>query len=243
LKPITTITGFRINLGIAAVVLFGLVMVIAVLAWSSTRFTRISVCVTCHEIFVDHAEYKPAGGLSESVEDFKPSAEFDPGYFNVTVGCAECHAYPFEEYKESAHFENKRGVRAGCVGCHNPHTVVDVLAWKFFYVNKGTFGESPFHAISNSLRDIPAWEELRITLAGKVREQMVAEESAKCKACHKPAGQWFQKIESHQNTDKTCVICHHNLPSLISVRRCWDRGESVWGGVNTTAGSAERRGP
>jgi len=189
-----------------------LVVVIAVLGWSHDRFNRISICTSCHEIFVDISQYEPVGALSESIEDFRPIKAVDPGSFNVTVGCAECHAYPFEEYRESAHFDNDREVRPGCLGCHNPHSVREILTWKFFYVNEGTIGESPFHSISNSLRDIPAWENLRVDLANKVRKQMMAENSAKCKVCHKPQSKWFAKIKRHQEMgEKTCIQCHYNL--------------------------------
>ncbi|MDP6674028.1 MAG: NapC/NirT family cytochrome c, partial [Gammaproteobacteria bacterium] len=97
------------------------------------------------------------------------------------------------------------------VGCHNPHSVKQFFIWKFFYINKGTIGESPFHAISNSLRDVPEWEDLRPELANSVREQMLAEESAKCKVCLKPESEWFNKIKRHQKTEKTCIRCHYNL--------------------------------
>ncbi|MCP4702487.1 MAG: hypothetical protein GY862_37355 [Gammaproteobacteria bacterium] len=190
---------------------FGLVILITFLSWGNSRFTRISACVTCHEIFVDYDEYKPTDKLSESVEDYKPSELFEPGWFEVTVGCAECHAYPYEEYRESPHYYNERGVKPGCVGCHNPHSGRELLMWKFLYVNKGGLGESPFHTVSSSLRDIEEWEELRIKLAKKARHQMVEEDSVKCKNCHKPKSQWFNKIEQHQKMQKTCVQCHYNI--------------------------------
>jgi len=197
-----TKSGF-ILIGIAV---FGLGLVIAIVGWSSTRFTRTDVCITCHEMFVDYDEYKQTAPLSESVEDYKPTQKYDPGFFNVTVGCADCHAYPYEEYKESPHYDNQRGVKAGCVGCHSPHSVREILAWKFFYINY-----SPFHAISNGLRDIPEWEKLRVKLATRVRKQMMEEDSEKCKVCHKTEGKWFVKIKQHQITKKTCIQCHYNL--------------------------------
>lgn len=185
---------------------------LTVLGWSHSRFTRISICLSCHEIFVDYAEYAPTEELSESVEDYKPIEPFDPGHFNVTVGCAECHAYPYEEYRESPHYYNDQDIRPGCVGCHEPHSVREVLAWKFFYVNQGTVGESPFHAISNSLRDVPAWEALRIDLAHKVRADMIENDSKKCKTCHKTESEWFGNIKRHKEMgDKTCIQCHYNL--------------------------------
>ena len=196
---------------LTAVAVFGVLFVVGLLSWSHSRFTRPNVCITCHEVFVDHEEYEQTSLLSESIEDYKPTEEIDTGHFNMTVGCAECHAYPYEEYRESPHYENERGVRAGCLGCHNPHSVMDFLVWKFFYINRGTIGESPFHAISSGLRDVPEWEDLRIPLAMRVRQQMIEDDSAKCKVCHKPESKWFNKIERHQKTEKTCVECHYNL--------------------------------
>lgn len=197
---------------IAMILVLGVVVVIVTgLGWSSHRFNRISLCTSCHEIFVKYDEYKPIGEPSKSKEDFNPIKEPEPGLFKVTVGCAECHAYPYEEYKKSPHFDNEKGVKPGCVGCHSTHTVYQFLNWKFFYMNKGGYGESPFHEISSGLRDIPEWEKLRVELAKRVRIEMLAENSAKCKNCHKPDGNWFKKLEPHKETQKTCVECHHNI--------------------------------
>ena len=196
---------------ITAVALFGVLFAVGILSWSHSRFTRPNVCITCHEVFVDYEEYKQTSQLSESIEDFRPTKAIDTGHFNLTVGCAECHAYPYEEYRESPHYDNEQDVKAGCLGCHNPHSVRQFLVWKFFYINKGTIGESPFHAISNSLRDVPEWEDLRVTLATRVRQQMIEEDSVKCKVCHKTESKWFNKIERHDKTEKTCIQCHYNL--------------------------------
>lgn len=196
---------------LTAIAVFGVLFTVGLLSWSHSRFTRPNVCITCHEVFVDYDEYKQTSVLSESIEDYKPTKTRDTGHFEMTVGCAECHAYPYEEYRESPHYDNERGVRAGCLGCHDPHSVRQFLVWKFLYINKGTIGESPFHAISSGLRDVPEWEDLRVPLAMKVRQQMMEEDSAKCKVCHKNESQWFNAIESHQKTEKTCIQCHYNL--------------------------------
>jgi len=198
-----------------------LVLLFSGLSCTSDRFTRISACTICHEIFVDFDEYKPMGTASEEVEDYKPKEVFEPGAFDVTVGCAECHAYPYKEYRESAHYDNERDVRPGCVGCHAPHSVRQILNWKFIYLNQGVIGESPFHAVSNSLRDVEMWEnELRPKMAAKVRQIMVEEKSAKCKVCHKPASEWWQEIGQHQSAfekanknagEVNCIYCHYNL--------------------------------
>ncbi|MBQ75781.1 MAG: hypothetical protein CMQ20_12275 [Gammaproteobacteria bacterium] len=201
--------------GAGGVFVLLVIFMIMVLFWSDTRFTRISGCTVCHEIFVNEKEYAPLGDLSTSIEDFNPTREFDPGHFNVTIGCGECHAYPYNEYLDSPHYDSDFGVRPGCVGCHNPHSLAQVVKWKFFYVNRGGVGESPFHAISNSMRDIPAWEELRVELAKNVRETMIEEKSEKCTVCHKTESEWFNDIKQHKSmqksSEKTCIHCHYNL--------------------------------
>ncbi len=192
-----------------------IILMVVVLSWSSTRFTRISGCTVCHEIFVNEKEYAPHGELSSSIEDYNPTKDFEPGLFNVTVGCGECHAYPYNEYRDSPHYDNDLGVRPGCVGCHNSHSIWQVISWKFFYINKGSMGESPFHAISNSIRDVPTWEILRVELAKKVRNTMVEENSKKCQVCHKTESEWFNDIKQHKTMlekgEKSCIHCHYNL--------------------------------
>ncbi len=206
----TTTKGVLIIIG--AIVL---VLLFSGLSCTSDRFTRISACTICHEVFVDFDEYRPMGTASEDIEDYKPKEVFEPGAFDVTAGCAECHAYPYEEYRESAHYDNELEVRPGCVGCHDPHSVREILHWKFIYLNKGVIGESPFHAVSSSLRDIEMWEnELRPKQAAKVRQQMVENKSEKCLTCHKTESVWWQDIGQHKTMEEqglSCINCHYNL--------------------------------
>jgi len=195
-----------------------LIVLLAMVSCASSRFTRPSACKVCHQVYVEPEEYMPMGGPSESIEDYRPSKPFEPAAFDMSVGCAECHAYPFNEYKESAHYDNDLGVRPGCVGCHHPHTLGQFLGFKFLYFNNGRYGKTPFDAISNSLRDIPEWEELRIKLAARVRDQMVAERSEKCMNCHKIDSEWWNDIDRHkaarpqiEKGERSCIHCHYNL--------------------------------
>jgi len=192
-----------------------LIVIFSGLSCTSDRFTRISACTVCHQIFVEAEEYAPLGDVSLDLEDYKPTEKFEPSMFDVSVGCAECHAYPYEEYKESPHYDNELDVRPGCVGCHDTHSVREILHWKFLYRNHGVVGESPFHAISRTLRDIPEWEEeLRPKLAARVRDKMVEDKSEKCQVCHKTESEWWQDIGSHKTMKekgKSCIHCHYNL--------------------------------
>jgi nitrate/TMAO reductase-like tetraheme cytochrome c subunit len=203
------------KVGILAII--GVALVIFLLAgtsWSNQRFKDISACLICHELFEDFEEYAPFGEKTAEIEDYRPTKELDFGSFDVTVGCGECHMYPYEEYRESAHYENELEVRPGCVGCHEPHSIFQLARWKFLFVNNGSYGKTPFDTISNSLRDVPEWEELRIVLAERVRHKMVDDDSAKCKNCHKPDAEWWKEIGQHKTMKEkgqTCIHCHYNL--------------------------------
>jgi len=201
---------------IASVVI--LVFLVAGISCSSSRFTKPSACTVCHQVFLNPDEYMPMGEVSKSIEDLKPSVLFKPKPFDMSVGCGECHAYPFEEYKDSPHYDNDLDVRPGCVGCHEPHGLGEFLHFKFLYLNDGQIGKSPFDAVSSSLLDIPEWEELRIVQAASVREKMVANRSKKCMVCHKIDSEAWSEIKRHKaaraqidNGEKSCIHCHYNL--------------------------------
>lgn len=203
------------KVGILAIVGVALIIfLIAGTSWSDQRFKKISACLICHELFEDVEEYNPMGELSDNIEDYRPAKELDFSSFDVTVGCGECHMYPYEEYRESAHYENDLEVRPGCVGCHEPHSIRQLANWKFLFINNGAYGKTPFDAMSNSLRDVPEWEGLREEWAARVREKMVQDQSVRCQNCHKPESTWWQDIGQHKTMvekGKTCIHCHYNL--------------------------------
>ncbi|MBI5286758.1 MAG: NapC/NirT family cytochrome c [Deltaproteobacteria bacterium] len=195
-----------------AVVLF----VIAGTGWSYYRLSDIKLCTVCHEISVQNEDYQPVIPEGEFPKGSLVSnpGKSRPGLFKVNIGCADCHMYPYEEYKKSAHYKNEKGMKPGCVGCHEPHSAWQITRWKFLYVNKGGYGESPFHAISNSIRDLPEWEGLRKEWAKRVREEMFKEKDFRCNKCHNPSGDWFPKKKAHKKAiekNKTCIECHYNL--------------------------------
>ena len=195
-----------------------LIFLAAGVSCSSSRFTKPSACTVCHQVFVEPAEYMPMGEISESLEDLNPSVLFSPKAFDMSVGCGECHAYPFEEYKDSPHYDNDMGVRPGCVGCHEPHGLWEFLHFKFLYLNDGRIGKSPFDSVSSSLVDISEWEKLRIKQAATVRKKMIAERSRKCMVCHKIDAEIWNEIKRHKAAreqidkgEKSCIHCHYNL--------------------------------
>jgi len=180
----------------------------------NARTNGIGICLVCHELFVPYDEYK--------------GADYNRTNYGVGVGCAECHMYPYEEFKKSPHYANANGIRPSCTACHEPHTFTQIVRWKFLYINKGGYGESPFHKLLDSLRDKPEWEETRTRLAKGVREGFLKNNSQKCWDCH---GARFdarlKNIKAHKRAiDKkkpapagskqgverlNCIECHYNL--------------------------------
>lgn len=206
MKSLKDKKGLIIISGIAVVILL-----IAFTGWTKWRFTDITLCLTCHELFVTNEDYQPV----RENKYIKPKV----GLFKVGVGCAECHMYPYEEYKKSAHFDNEKGIKPGCVGCHEPHNFVQILRWKFLYANTGGYGDTPFHILSNSLRDLPEWEGIRKELAEVVREGMVKENSFRCKECHNP-----EITDSKLRQDKLLKVKQHNKEI--------EKGATDWNGLN-----------
>mgnify|MGYP001571447582 CR=1 FL=1 len=185
--------------GIISLVIFG------GLHYTNVRTNDIAICTVCHELFVPYDAYK--------------GADYNRTNYGVGVGCAECHMYPYEEFKKSPHYANATGIRPSCTACHEPHTFTQIVRYKFLYINKGGYGESPFHAISDSIRDKPEWEELRPRLAKKVREDMLKTNSQQCWDCHgvrydarlKNLKQHKKAVEKKKVERLNCIECHYNL--------------------------------
>lgn len=200
--------GYIIAAGVVVVILVAVIFLGR--GYARYRVNDIGLCKICHELFVPYEDYKgKAPTPAKSV-------------FSVGVGCAECHMQPFEEFKKTPHYQSGADKRPGCNGCHEPHTLLQIVRWKFLYINTGSFGDSPFHALSDSIRDKPEWEELRIKLAKRVREGMLNEGSIRCWNCHQegfkaPDGDLLKKkihkraIEKAKGERLNCVKCHYNL--------------------------------
>ncbi|MDH4100898.1 MAG: c-type cytochrome [Nitrospirota bacterium] len=175
-----------------------------------------AVCQMCHSTFYKYSDYAPY-----------PHQEPMTG---VSVGCAECHPYPFKEFKNSVHHTAVNGIRPGCVTCHGtPHTVWDFNKYMFllgpsFWSKAGSAGISPggaFWDISSPMANQGKWETIRPRLAKKVREQYLANDSAPCRSCHNidnliavenPEKPWVMDIHTQVKQDKkTCIECHFNL--------------------------------
>lgn len=175
-----------------------------------------AVCAMCHQTFYNPDDYAP-----------RPYQEPAAG---VSVGCAECHPYPFNEYKKSVHFTAVNGVRPGCVTCHGaPHDLWAFNKYMFLlgptlWSKPGAAGISPggaFYDMSAPMANQPKWETIRPGLAQRVRDQYLANDSAPCRSCHNienliavenPEKPYVKDIHAQVKADKkTCIECHFNL--------------------------------
>ncbi|MEE9614927.1 MAG: NapC/NirT family cytochrome c [Thermodesulfobacteriota bacterium] len=211
--------GRKTHVIVALVTLVASILVFKVVGYTSHRLnTDPGVCNICHEKMIKYSfdDYKGNSFSSSKVTS------------GARIGCAECHPYPFREFQKSTHYNNPSGVRPGCISCHEPHSMFQLIRFKFLYINSGSQGDSAFHNISGVIMDKELWEKRRIELAGKVREKLLATDSAKCRDCHdrallKPTSKTIERAHKKMETqNKTCIDCHYDL---VHAEVPWDDGE------------------
>jgi cytochrome c-type protein NapC len=136
-------------------------------------------------------------------------------YTNTTEFCVSCHSMTFnmEEYKETIHFKNPSGVRAGCPDCHVPQTLGPTLLAKL------VASRDILHEILGTIDTKEKFEAKRWILANRVWDKMRATDSRECRSCHgfevmdleeqqKIAG---KRHISGQEEGKTCIDCHKGV--------------------------------
>ncbi len=141
---------------------------------------------------------------------------------NSTTFCISCHEMeiPYAEYKESPHYMNPSGVRAGCPDCHVPESGLPYL-WAKIRASKDLY-----HHILGTLSTPEAYEEHRLALAQGVWERMKETDSRECRSCHAFDAMDIpkQREEAQKNhptaiaEGATCIDCHkgiaHKLPDM-----------------------------
>ena len=138
-------------------------------------------------------------------------------YSNTLDFCTSCHemqAFVFQEYKQSAHYQNAAGVRAICSDCHVPRAFVPKL-WRKVVA---TFNEVPKH-LMGTIDTREKFDARRLELAEHVWAEMKSNDSLTCRACHsreamlltdqKPRakGEHEDALESGE----TCIDCHKGI--------------------------------
>ena len=141
-------------------------------------------------------------------------------YTNTTEFCVSCHSMQTNdrEWKESMHYKNAAGVRAGCADCHVPKEFVPKM------VAKVMAAKDVYHEIMGTIDTPEKYEAHRWNMASRVWAKMEATDSRECRTCH----DWDQMDLSEQGRSarkrhpraidkgETCIDCHkgvaHEIP-------------------------------
>lgn len=136
--------------------------------------------------------------------------------------CISCHSMNqvYEEYTQTAHFQNNSGVRAVCTDCHvprewGPYVLAKIEATRDLYAEFMGFIDTP-----------EKFEEKRLVLAQRVWDRMEATDSRECRNCHAfdvmtvDAQQGEAKVQHATaiRDGETCISCHkgiaHAMPDM-----------------------------
>lgn len=137
--------------------------------------------------------------------------------------CTSCHSmsYNYEEYKESVHYLNRSGVRAGCSDCHVPKKNWFSEMHRKVIAAKDVWGE-----VIGTIDTREKFDAKRAEMAKREWARMKESDSIGCRNCHSfeamdlgeqdKLGQ--NKHAEAQSEGKTCIDCHkgvaHKLPRL-----------------------------
>ena len=134
------------------------------------------------------------------------------------ISCHEMRDTVFEEYKETVHFKNRSGVRAGCPDCHVPND------WGHKFVRKVQASNELYAKFVTKAVDTPEkFESKRMEMAQRVWDTMKANDSQECRNCHsweamnpqKQGARGRKKMEMGQKEGKTCIDCHKGVAHLL----------------------------
>lgn len=134
------------------------------------------------------------------------------------VSCHEMRDYVYKEYKETPHYKNASGVRAGCPDCHVPRD------WTHKVVRKVQATNELWAKLVGRIDTPEKFEARRLDLARHEWERMRDNDSRECRNCHSYEAMDFHKqhkgaAQSMQQAAKagqTCIDCHkgvaHQMP-------------------------------
>lgn len=139
---------------------------------------------------------------------------------NTTEFCISCHEMNdtvYQEYKQTVHYANRTGVRAGCPDCH----VSKALGLKL--IAKVKASHDVWSTLTGSINTKEKFEAKRMAMAQSQWNQMKASDSRECRDCHHVDGMSLQKQRpaaqrkhaSAQQEGKTCIDCHKGIAHLL----------------------------
>ncbi len=146
---------------------------------------------------------------------------------NTEEFCLGCHEMkiPFEEYKETVHYQPTTGVRATCPDCHVPKP------WIHKLVAKVRATKDIYHKFLGTINTEEKYEDYRLHMAEAVWKRMEANDSRECRSCHDVNymaldDQGRRARKNHKKViagERTCINCHkgiaHKLPKGVVVTK------------------------
>ncbi|MGR5192851.1 NapC/NirT family cytochrome c [Vibrio rotiferianus] len=166
----------------------------------------------------------PIGGLLAFVIGAIAVVSFHVGmeYTNSNAFCYQCHVGMdtiVEEYQQSSHFKNSKGVVAAtCSDCHVPREFLAKIELKIRATS------DIYHKWKGDITLENFEQEHRPRLAKAVTEEFVSNKSRQCRYCHAIEQMDFEEqgrtvARRHQMMEsrgQSCIDCHagiaHKLP-------------------------------
>lgn len=135
---------------------------------------------------------------------------------NTTEFCISCHEMGDNvgnEYRQTVHFQNRTGVRAGCADCHVPDP------WIYKVVRKIKASNELYHWALGTIDTPEKFEDKRLTLAKYVWADMKETDSRECRNCHTwdamLSDQQKKRAQKQHETARaegmTCIDCHKGI--------------------------------
>jgi nitrate/TMAO reductase-like tetraheme cytochrome c subunit len=127
-----------------------------------------------------------------------------------------CHSMQWvaNEYRDSNHHLNSKGVQAGCHDCHIPHDYPALLFYKAKAGLKDVIGE-----IKGTISTEEKFNKERKRMAEEVWAEFKANNSANCRTCHTITAAVVKKQEDYVQSmheeflqgKMTCIDCHAGI--------------------------------
>lgn len=144
---------------------------------------------------------------------------------NTEEFCSSCHMNDVvPEYRASAHYSNRSGVKADCADCHVPHEFFP--KWK----RKIQASTEVLAHYTGKVDTKEKFEAHRLEMAEREWARMKANNSQECRNCHNFSDMDFTQQKTvaakmhalAEQEGKTCIDCHkgiaHQLPSMHGVK-------------------------
>lgn len=139
---------------------------------------------------------------------------------NTTQFCISCHEMNdtvYQEYKATAHYTNRTGVRVGCADCHVPKELGNKL------IAKIKASHDVWGTLIGSINTKEKFEAKRMKMAQSQWNKMKASDSRECRNCHNFEGMSAQKQrpsaqKKHAGASqegKSCIDCHKGIAHLL----------------------------